>query len=131
MKKAVMPLILVGIVALALSVGYLFTYHFAPWLGERIADKTHRDTVAVLPGPVEPVPRIEDHAAAVMAQERQGNLTWTSLRRDYGVTLLCSEMLQKYGTGVPTNPWNVTTYTPCSRIDAIEVDGQRVWTRGK
>ena len=109
----------------AASVGAFLMFVWFTWTPK---SAPIHDAIATGPPP-EPVPRIEDHTAAVMDMERPECLTWTSLQRDYSVRLLCREMVERYGTGIPVNPWNVTTYTPCSRIDAIEVDGVRVWER--
>jgi hypothetical protein len=120
------PIFITAIVVTAVIYG---SWHLAGRIVSGIVAVSDAVHNATAPGPVEPVPSIEDHTAAVMAWEHPECLTWTSLQHDYSVRFLCKEMLERHGTGIPTNPWNVTTYAPCSRIDAIEVDGVRVWQR--
>lgn len=84
-------------------------------------------TVVSVPGPVEPQPRIEDHVAAVAQQEcaeRQECLTRDSLKRVYGIDIVCAE--ERY-TGRQTNPSSAVAHVPCSRVTEVRMHGQSVW----
>jgi hypothetical protein len=54
------------------------------------------------------------------------SFTKDSLKRDFGLEFRCSE--ERY-TGKQVNPSSTTAWIPCSRIDQLWMDGQKVWER--
>ena len=91
-----------------------------------------QDVCQGCPGPVEPVPRIKDHVAAVAereCRETQECLTWNRLKQDYGVELVCEEMEDRWAKVRPVNPYDRTVLMPCSKVVGVKVS-KDVWVEG-
>lgn len=79
----------------------------------------------IQPGPVEPIPRIEDHVAAVMAAECPSCPecpTYNTLKRA-GVEIVCTNA---FGAVPSVNYYAVENEMACNRVKKIVVTDKRI-----
>lgn len=79
------------------------------------------------PGPVAPVPKIEDHVAAVIEMDRNCPAcpecpTWDALKRA-GVEIICTNA---FGEVPSVNYWPVEVGMACSRIKEVRITNDKI-----
>lgn len=109
---------------------------YVSWLEDRFP--RNPEPVCLDPGPVEPIPRVADHVAAVMAHECRDCETqlkhclahetqmecpecptWNALKRA-GVEIVCANA---FGSVPSVNYWPVEAGMACSRVSKVIVRG--------
>jgi hypothetical protein len=136
----------VGVIVLITSLLGLWASHTQ----YQEAKATLDSILANAPGPVPPIPSEADIIAHGTGSEPyditvpRGDLsrnrtiilpdtsseimTKDSLERDLKLRIVCKE---EKTTGKQVNPSSTTAWIPCSRIDQLWMDGQKVWERPK
>lgn len=106
---------LIAIAAMVLTI-----WVYIPWVQRSFP--SNPITVCTEPGPAEPIPRIQDHVAAVMASECEPCPTWDALKRA-GVEIICANA---FGEIPAVNYWPTEVQMGCNRIKEVRITDGRV-----